>query len=193
MKLSILILTHNRPKLFERCLKSALKNKPDYVEIIVNNDSSDITEIPGISYFYNKHNDLSCTYEFLFDKAQGEYIYFLEDDDYLTDNFYKLIDFNYDINYMNYWHFDEHLNLTKYKFFEIENENKLFQLGQIMFKKSLLTEFPKGNALHNDWNLFQSIKNKGTIKIINNKMFIQTQDGKDNISSQFYCSDERFK
>ena len=46
MKLSILILTHNRPLLFERCINSVLNNLPNYdIEILVNNDSNDITEI----------------------------------------------------------------------------------------------------------------------------------------------------
>lgn len=42
MKLSILILTHKRPELFQRCLESALHMLPENVEIIVNNDSNDI-------------------------------------------------------------------------------------------------------------------------------------------------------
>ena len=46
MKLSILILTHNRPKLFKRCIKSVIKNLPDFdIEILVNNDSNDIEEV----------------------------------------------------------------------------------------------------------------------------------------------------
>ena len=45
-KLSILILTHNRPLLFERCINSVLRNLPNYeIEILVNNDTNDIKEI----------------------------------------------------------------------------------------------------------------------------------------------------
>ena len=43
MKLSILIPTHNRPKLFSRALHSVLNILPKYeIQIIVNNDSNDI-------------------------------------------------------------------------------------------------------------------------------------------------------
>jgi hypothetical protein len=165
-----------------------LRNIPDNVEVLVNNDSNDITEIEGATYFYEKHDDLSDTYKMLFDKASGEYVYFLEDDDYLTKNFYKHLDFNYDLLYMNFIRFDEFDE--KYEFF-MEEVNDEFQLSQILFKKSLVTEFPKGNFLHNDWNLFQHIRTKNpNIKIIKNKMFVQTIHGNDNISM---TKNERFQ
>jgi glycosyltransferase involved in cell wall biosynthesis len=55
MKLSILILTHNRPILFKRCINSVLNNLPNFdIEILVNNDSKDITEIyhDNVNIFY---------------------------------------------------------------------------------------------------------------------------------------------
>ena len=188
VKLSILILTHNRPELFKRCINSVLRNITDDIEIIVNNDSNDITEVPGATYFYEKHDDLSDTYKMLFNKAKGEYVYFLEDDDYITKNFFKHLDFSYDIMYMNFIRFDE--IIQDYEFI-MEEQNDEFQLSQILFKKDLVTEFPKGNLLHNDWFLFQHIKAKtNNIKIIKNKMFVQTIDGNDNISM---TKNERFK
>lgn len=84
MQMSILILTHKRPDLFNRCILSALKNIPNNIEIIVNNDSNDITEIPHpqVQYFYENPEHLSDKYKFILDKAKGEFIYYLEDDDY---------------------------------------------------------------------------------------------------------------
>ena len=104
MKLSILILTHNRPKLFTRCITSVLNILPEYkVEILVNNDTNDIQEVydnkVNIRYFYEQKNDLSDIYKFLYNTAKGEFIYFLEDDDYLKPNFFNGLDFGYDINY----------------------------------------------------------------------------------------------
>ena len=63
------------------------------VEIIVNNDSNDIVPKdyhPNICYYFNKFDNLSQVYEFLLSKATGEYVYFLEDDDYLNNSFYDL-------------------------------------------------------------------------------------------------------
>jgi len=188
--ISILILTHNRPKLFERTIKSVLDNLPDYlVEILVNNDSKDIKEIEGATYFYEKHEDLSKTYKFLLDKATQEYVYFLEDDDYLLPNFFDNLDFNYDINFINYKHENIQEAITRhYREFEIEEED--FQLGQIVFKKSLINKFPTGNIVTNDWTLFKSLK--GSIKLIPEVLWVQTTDGKDNISFPELNVDSRY-
>ena len=106
-KLSILIPTHNRPSLFKRCIKSVLDQSTNIkYEIIVNNDSRDIDEIyddsVSIKYYYKKYYDISKIYKFLYDQSCGEYVYFLEDDDYIGNNFFSVLDFNYDINFINY-------------------------------------------------------------------------------------------
>ena len=190
IKISILILTHNRPELFKRCINSVINSNPKNYEILVNNDSHDITEIQGenIRYYYQKHYDLSSTYKFLFDNAKGDYIYFLEDDDYIIKDFWRYIDYSYNINYLNYLKYEAVKNIkTKFK---IETVNEDFQLSQILFQKALVKKFPIGNNIYNDWELFQSIKNT-SINIVPKIMFIQTQDGKDNISS-IYNKDVRF-
>ena len=107
MMLSILILTHNRPQLFKRALTSVLNNLPDYeIEILVNNDSQDIEEIYSddvhIEYSYFTDADLSLVYKHLFDRAIGDYVFFLEDDDYINKNFFEDIDFVSDVYYLEY-------------------------------------------------------------------------------------------
>ncbi len=175
IKLTILILSHNRPKLFERCLKSVLKNKPDWVKIIVNNDTRDIIEIKhkDVIYYYNKYKTLGEIYNFLLDNASSEYAYFLEDDDYVVDNFYDKIE----------------LGNTIYKYIpndgigEILKKNydfeHMFQLFQIIFKVDEF-RFPENNNIHNDWLLYKHLENN--IAFSDKIIFIQTTDGKDNIS-----------
>lgn len=192
---SILILTHNRPKLFERCLKSILNNIPDTVEVIVNNDSNDISEIKHkqVKYFYKKSNNLSDLYKMLFDYATQEYVYFLEDDDYLIPNFWNIINnLNKDLYYMNFIPSNVSKTVPILKF-KMETENNMFQLSQILFKKKCCSNFPEGNYLDNDWKLFQNVlSNCNTIKLIRVPMFVQTTDGKDNISFKEYNNDKRF-
>lgn len=192
--ISVLILTHNRPELFKRCLLSVLKIVPTNVEILVNNDSNDIDEIshPQVKYSYYQNNDLSQVYKYLFDKAIGEYIYFLEDDDYMNKLFFEKIDRQYDINYFYFISSDIKDTYKMLNNFELPSENTLFQLSQILFKKSLVKTFPEGNYLDNDWKLFQHIKND-SIKLIKYPAFTQTSDAKDNISFEEYNIDERFK
>lgn len=188
--LSILILTHNRPELFNRCIQSVLENLPTYpIEILVNNDSKDIKEVDGATYFYEKHSDLSNTYKFLFDKASNEFIYFLEDDDYILPNFFNSLDFGYDINFLNYRHENINNTISRRKR-EFKEDKEDFQLGQIVFRKALVRKFPSGNNINNDWILYKSLI--GTIKFIPEILWVQTIDGGDNISFSNLNKDNRF-
>jgi glycosyltransferase involved in cell wall biosynthesis len=216
IKLSILILTHNRPSLFDRCIKSVLSQNTDIkYEIIVNNDSHDIKEIYSdsvdVTYHYKKYYDISKIYKFLYEKSRGEYIYFLEDDDYVDDNFFTVLDFDYDINFLNYIQksyilehgivgifkrfIKPHMELSSIhnteKFLSCYNDRD-FQLGQIVFKKNLVKNFPVGNIIHNDYKLFKSLV-PSTIKYIQKPVWVQTNDGNDNISFEEFNTDERFK
>jgi len=196
MKLSILILTHNRPELFKRCLNSVINIYPNIqVEILVNNDSCDITEIYNdkVQYFYYKDKDISNIYKFLFDKAKGEFIYFLEDDDYILPNFFNDLDLSYDLNYLNYRSYNIKETISRYNNCKIEVQNKDFQLGQILFKKNIVQNFPKGNAIDNDWNLLQDIlKNTNKVIVVHSFMYQQTIDGNDNISFSHINKDKRW-
>jgi glycosyltransferase involved in cell wall biosynthesis len=205
--ISILIPTHNRPLLFRRCINSVLKQNTNIpYEILVNNDSNDIEEIyrdkTNIKYFYNSYTDLSLIYKHLFDCAKYEYIFYLEDDDYLLPNFFKALDFSVDINFCEYVShphmINEGINVAlyrqkinrKYSHFKIakdfiENgDMEYFQLSQLCaFKKSLLDIFPSGNDINNDLTLFKTIsKNMSSFRYIPKKLWVQTTHGKDNIS-----------
>lgn len=216
MKLSILILTHNRPSLFKRCITSVLNNLPNYnIEILVNNDSNDISEVYSdkvdISYFYKKTEKLTDIYKFLFDQSKGEYIFYLEDDDYIRSNFFKYLDFNYDVNFLNYLSKDILTNkksISSYynRFFKrykslskINNltdfldkfEPRDFQFSQIVFKKKGIKYWPKEDNIFNDYKIFKSLKLE-TIFYISKPLWIQTTDGSDNISFKNLNTDKRF-
>lgn len=194
MKLSVLIPTHNRPSLFNRCIRSILDNLPDYeIEILVNNDTADITEVHdarvSIAYFYHQATDLSSVYKLLFDAARGEYVFFLEDDDYILPCFFSELDFGYDINFVNFMAHDPiHTVRRAMKPFDVDEEH--FQLSQIIFKKALLTHFPTGNNINNDWILFKSLT--GSMSLNKRPVWVQTTDGQDNISFLQYNTDARF-
>jgi glycosyltransferase involved in cell wall biosynthesis len=192
MKISILILTHKRPELFQRCLKSALKDIPENVEILVLNDSNEISEIEhnSVKYFYKEFDNLSKNYEFLLKEAIGEYVYYLEDDDYLHSNFYSIIDDlnGVDIiggNYYPTWNDEWILKCTNSMSKEFKLDNETFQLGQFIFKRELALKFnfPNDSHIHNDRKLIEFIVKLSNIKLNKNKIFyFQTTDGKDNIS-----------
>ena len=197
MKMSILIPTHNRPKLFTRCISSILDKLPNDFEVIVNNDSNDIAEIehPQVSYHYNKFENLSLVYKFLLDNARGEYVYFLEDDDYVVDDFTS-IPLDADIIAGNYFPLYGQRNtipcmrlysnaLLDTDTFINQTDTFHLQLGQYIFKRSTIQdfEFPMDSNIHNDIKLvFHAAKNASKIKTMNKVFYYQTIDGGDNIS-----------
>jgi len=199
MKLSILILTHNRPKLFRRCLESVLSQIHSDVEVLVNNDSCDIEEIthPQVTYFYHNPNSLCEIYKFLLVKAQGEYVYYLEDDDYLVDDFLKqeltadLIVGNYCPKYettdmLTFMTLYKDNWLTSKEFLNNLNEEHL-QLSQHIFKRNHINDFdfPNDSNIHNDVKLvIHAASNSKIIKTVNKVFYYQTVDGRDNISFQ---------
>lgn len=192
MRMSILILTHNRPELFKRCIKSALHNIPEDVEILVNNDTKDITEFihPQVQYFYENPEHLSDKYKFLLDKAKGEHIYYLEDDDYLVLNFYNIVMplLDHDLiagNYMPTWNNGWVLRCTRSMSAGINLDCEELQLSQFVMRASLARTwmFPKDSHIHNDQKLVKHVYDNSKSSInINKILYYQTTDGRDNIS-----------
>jgi glycosyltransferase involved in cell wall biosynthesis len=206
MKISVLILTHNRPELFKRCIASVLENMPDDVEVLVNNDSNDIEEVSGAQYYYDRDENLSNIYNFLINKAKGEYLYFLEDDDYVMRDFWDIVLSDIESNMTLFYNYIPHSGVNEYiKRFhntipegEYTREDFLklvmvehFQISQFMFRKQDMTCGMEGNYLNNDYKLFLNIDNNILYKQL--PIFTQTVDGQDNISFEEYCSDGRFK
>jgi hypothetical protein len=171
----------------------------------VNNDSCDIEERRptghDIKYFYNKREDITEIYRFLYESATRDFIYFLEDDDYITRNFFDYIDLNCDINFMNYistplvgeFGFNRAMVLTSqetnkrspvlYEDFKQSFDSRYFQLGQLLFRKTSLTRFPDvENYIQNDLMLFNNFKHDSVVNYIDTPLWIQTTDGGDNIS-----------
>lgn len=111
-KLSILIPTHQRPLLFERCISSVYNNITQDllsrfdIEIIVNNDSNDVREIYHkditTRYLYCNFSNIYKTYEMLYNAASGTHFVYLEDDDYFLPEFFTQVDLSYDINFVEY-------------------------------------------------------------------------------------------
>jgi hypothetical protein len=194
INLSILILTHKRPILFNECIVQLLSilNKSNLnIEVLVNNDSNDIIEIKDnrITYFYNT-SSVNKLYPFLFNKAKGEYILFLEDDDLLLDisvilnNLYKYdLHIGMYISYLSDRFIYQIKEFKKNKQVGLENSRfKYFQLSQIIFKKKLLTKFPSNFHIENDEKVFNNIKEKFPTYKFHSKNFFKQRVDYQNLS-----------
>lgn len=94
-KLSILIPAYNVEQWLSRCLNSILAQNTEDVEIIIVDDGSTDNTLQCAKKFsakwnkikvFSKNNEgVGAARNFLLDKAQGEYIWFVDSDDYIVD------------------------------------------------------------------------------------------------------------
>lgn len=214
MKLSILLLSHNRPQLFGHCIECALSAVVGIdCEILVNNDTDDIDRVYSddtpVKYTTYKSDTLTDIYEYLYDAAQGEYICYLEDDDYYLRHMFKGIDFTHDM-YMTEYISEplikeigivkatkrltvnrKYRNMTAPEFVHAMDDRD-FQMGQVIFKKCDV-QFPSTDNINNDVILTTRVAERlNTIKYLDGYRWVQTTNGRDNISFPELNIDERF-
>lgn len=94
-KLSILVPAYNVEQWLSRCLNSILAQNTEDVEIIIVDDGSTDNTLRYAKKFsakwhnikvFSKNNEgVGAARNFLLDKAQGEYIWFVDSDDYIVD------------------------------------------------------------------------------------------------------------
>lgn len=103
MKVSVIVPVYNVEKYLDRCLLSIIKqNLKDYEIVIVNDGSSDNSleiinkykqKYPSIINLIDKENEGSSSARNTgLENAKGEYITFLDSDDYLEENSYSKIE-----------------------------------------------------------------------------------------------------
>ena len=98
MKYSVIIPVYNVEKYIHRCLKSIISQNYDDLEIIVvDNGSTDSSgsvcdtyanEYSNISVYHIENHGVGSARNFGLSKARGEFIYFVDSDDYLVGNLF---------------------------------------------------------------------------------------------------------
>ncbi|MFK5957869.1 MAG: glycosyltransferase [Lutibacter sp.] len=98
---SVIIPTYNRPNYLKQTLKSVVNQTYTNIEILVIDDGSKMNyaesicnKHPNCKYFYKTNGGLSSARNFGIKKAKGEYIAFLDDDDFWReDKLQKQVEF----------------------------------------------------------------------------------------------------
>lgn len=120
MLISVIIPIYNGEKYIEKCLNSVLKSKSkDYEVILVNDGSTDNTEKIckkfeieniNIKYIYQHNSGVSVARNLGISISEGEYLLFLDCDDYLLNNWFEVCkkalsanNFNVDILFFDYY------------------------------------------------------------------------------------------
>ena len=98
MKYSVIIPVYNVEKYIDRCLKSIISQNYDDLEIIViDNGSTDssgsicdtyASAYSNISVYHIENHGVGAARNFGLSKARGEFIYFVDSDDYLVGNLF---------------------------------------------------------------------------------------------------------
>ncbi len=98
MKYSVIIPVYNVEKYIDRCLKSVISQRYNDLEIIViDNGSTDrsgsicdsyANEYANISVYHIENHGVGPARNFGLSKARGEFIYFVDSDDYLVGNLF---------------------------------------------------------------------------------------------------------
>lgn len=141
MKISIIVPIYNVSKYVKRCLDSLVSQTLNDVEIILVNDGSEENEEnlikkymvkhKNIKYYKKKNGGQASARNFGLEKANGDYILFVDSDDYIEESmclklYNKALDGNYDIVLCNYY-----LESNNYKEkYDIINENRRVELQE---------------------------------------------------------------
>lgn len=130
-KVSVIVPVYNMEKYLDKCLQSLVDQTLKDIEIIVINDGSTDNTQKIIDRYYKKYPDLivpfknknqgiSKTRNFGIAKSRGEFISFIDSDDYVQKNFLeelydRAIKDNLDIVVCDYYNFFESKNLLEVK------------------------------------------------------------------------------
>ncbi|MBO5376515.1 MAG: glycosyltransferase family 2 protein [Bacilli bacterium] len=137
-KISIIVPIYNASKYLNKCIDSLINQTFDDIEIILINDGSiDDSEViiksyndKRIRYFKNKNQGIGKTRNFGIDKAKGEYLMFVDSDDYISfDACYKFFSFMSDNN----------LDLAVSDFYK-DIDGKLEKVNILDFQNASLSE-----------------------------------------------------
>lgn len=138
-KLSVIIPVYNTSKYIEKCLNSIVNQQIDNIEIIIINDGStdNSDEIiknwvnqnqdkTQIKYFIKENDGLSDSRNLGVKQATGDYLTFVDSDDYLAENLYRNLE-----KYMN-----QEIDLIKFKMQTVdESENVIEKIEGPVFEK----------------------------------------------------------
>lgn len=149
IKVSIIVPVYNMKKYLEKCLDSLVNQTLKDIEIIAINDGSKDESLEILKKYEKKHKNIivfdndnqgiSKTRNFGIEKATGEYITFIDSDDYVALNMMELmydkaVTENLDIVVCDYYNFYENKNkIEEVKILDFPNTT-VYESKELLFK-----------------------------------------------------------
>ena len=178
IKVSVIVPIYNVEKQLEKCLDSLLNQTLKDIQIILVNDGSQdssaniakkyvVKDPDRVLYFEKENGGLSDARNYGLKYATGEYISFIDSDDYITENLYNDL-----LPYM-----DQKYDLIKFKVAKVDEKGKIIEKNytpefeektgeeafDILYKSDVMTEVAWGYLYKRDFfkrNEFEFAKGK---------------------------------
>lgn len=195
-KVSIIIPVHNSSKYLKKCIDSVLKQTYKNIEVIcIENGSKDnslkiLKQYKTIKTYSLKESGISLARNYGIKKAKGEYLYFLDSDDYIKENLIeelvkKLEKDKSDLCYAKYYSVYEEKNKkekTELYTFDILNKKQTItnlhniNLGpQKLFKKEIITNnnitFPLNTKYEDVYFVLKYLYFSNKISMVNEYLY----------------------
>ncbi len=159
VKISVIVPIYNVEKQLNRCIESLLRQKIQQIQIILVNDGS--TDNSGkiaqeyakkfpdkILYLEKENGGLSDARNYGIEHATGEYLTFVDSDDYISDNLYenleKYLEQDYDMIKFKIEKVDENGNKILENYTPIFADKTGEEAFEILYKSDELTEVAWG-------------------------------------------------
>ncbi|MBZ2102978.1 glycosyl transferase family 2 [Streptococcus mitis] len=186
MKYSVVIPVYNVEKYIDRCLQSVIfQNYEDLEIIVIENGSTDnsphicdtyANKYPNISVYHIENHGVGFARNFGLSKARGEFIYFVDADDYLIGNLFsdfeeKLHD-KVDLLVFSYY------NSIEKDLIELKRNPKILPNNVLLDKTNFITSFKElvlTDMMYTVWNKIY----RRDFLIDNNLYFLKYELGED--------------
>ena len=160
MKVSVIIPVYNTGNFIIKCLDSLVNNEMKDIEIIIVNDGATDNSDSIITSYINKHKDENIVYlkkengglsdarNYGVPYATGEYIAFLDSDDYVSRNLYQdllpYMEQNYDMIKYKILRVDEDGDILSENYSPIFENKSGEEAFEILYKEDKMTEVAWG-------------------------------------------------
>ena len=178
IKVSIIVPIYNVEKQLAKCLDSLLNQTLKDIQIILVNDGSEdssaeiakkyvVKDPDRVLYFEKENGGLSDARNYGLKYATGEYISFVDSDDYITENLYTnllpYMEQKYDMIKFKIAKVDEQGNVLEKNYTPLFEEKSGEEAFDILYKADVMTEVAWGYLYKRDFfrrNKFEFTKGK---------------------------------